>query len=84
MADATGEGNQPLSGSPSIAGSSLSHGARITSAVCSPNRELDNALGLTAMAAAALGDGRRGTNIPSSVWAARRLRGRERCRASRS
>ena len=64
MADATGETNQPLRVAFDRRIKLEFHGARITSdGGLLAYRELDDVLGLTAMAASALGEGRRGRNI---------------------
>ena len=65
MAHATGEGKQPPLRVIFDRRIKLEfHGARITSdGGLLAYRELDEAVGLTAMAASALAEGRRGTNI---------------------
>jgi hypothetical protein len=65
MADATGEARQPPLRIAFDRRIKLEfHGARITAdAGLLAYRELHDAFGLTAMAAAALGEGRHGTNI---------------------
>jgi hypothetical protein len=64
MADATGETNKPLRVAFDRRLKLEFHGTRITSdAGLLAYRELDDALGLTAAAASALADGRRGKNI---------------------
>ena len=64
MADATGETSQPLRVAFDRRIKLEFHGARIT---CDGGllayRELDDVLGLTALAASVLGEGRRGRNI---------------------
>ena len=64
MADATGETNGPLRVAFDRRIKLEFHGSRITSdGGLLAYRELDDVLGLTAMAASALGEGRRGRNI---------------------
>jgi hypothetical protein len=64
MADATGETREPLRVTFDRRLKLEFHGARITSdAGLLAYRELDDALGLTAMAASTLAEGRRGRNI---------------------
>ena len=93
MADATGETKSPLRVAFDRRIKLEFHGARITSdGGLLAYRELDDAFGLTAMAASTLGEGRRGKNIrhqllgpaaPGGLRPARRLRRRQRCRAAR-
>lgn len=64
MADATGETNEPLRVAFDRRIKLEFHGARSTSDGGSrAYRKLDDVLGLTAIAASALGEGRRGKNI---------------------
>jgi hypothetical protein len=64
MADATGETNKPLRVAFDRRIKLEFHGARITSdGGLLAYRDLDDALGLTTMAASTLGEGRRGRNI---------------------
>jgi hypothetical protein len=64
MADATGETNEPLRVAFDRRIKLEFHGARITSdGGLLAYRKLDDVLGLTAMAASALGEGRRGKNM---------------------
>ena len=68
MADATGETNEPLRVAFDRRIKLEFHGARITSdGGLLAYRELDDAFGLTAMGASALGEGRRGKNIRHQV-----------------
>src|SRR5688572_8427250 len=84
MADATGEAKEPPLRVTFDRRLKLAfHGARITSdAGLLAYRELDDALGLTAVAASALAEGRRGKNIRHRLLGLlrppRRLRGRQR------
>src|SRR5829696_72798 len=65
------------------------HGSKVTSdAGLLPVRDLDDALGLTDLAGEVLADTRTGQNSRHTliaqlirVWAARQVRGRQRCRA---
>ena len=63
MADATGEGKESRSGSPSTAGSSWNSMALELLRRLLAYRELDDTVGLTATAASTLAEGRRGKNI---------------------
>lgn len=64
MADATGETNEPLRVAFDRRIELEFHGARNTAdGGLLTYRKLDDVLGLTAMAASALGEGRRGKNI---------------------
>ena len=64
MADATGETDKPVRVAFDRRIKLQFHGAQITSdGGLLAYRELDDAFGLTAMGASALGDGRRGRNI---------------------
>ena len=93
MAEATGGTKEPLRVALDRRLKLEFHGAKITSdGGLLAYRELDDALDLTTMGVLALAEGRRGTNIRHRLLGllrqavygqARRVRGRERCRAAR-